>query len=85
MDIKKIKWVHVDGRPISKWFGKVNDRLLFEICHFKNDRFDDHKLMTYKVFVMEMKKSADLEELMEAAQALLEENINSFKDDKKTR
>ncbi len=85
MDIKQIEWVHVEGRPISKWFGRINGRVLFEICHFKNDRFNDHKLMTSKTFNMEMKKSEDIEDLMETAQILLEAYINSFKDDKSTR
>jgi len=77
-EVKGIDWIHVEGKPISRWYGKVNGRVLFEINHFKNGRFDDPKLMTSSIVPMGMQVDRDLEELKETAYIMLEAFINSF-------
>lgn len=77
---KQLVWhesKNVEGN-ITTWLGKVNDRVIYTICQFKNDMFTDTYIMTSNVVPIEMTKGDELEELKETAQILMVAFVKSF-------
>lgn len=81
---KKIEWEEIAGHPITKWYGRINGFLFFEICQFKNKVFTDPYIMTSRIIPFGMKKDTNLEELQETAQIILEAFHRSLDHDSTT-